>query len=109
MTKARRFGPNGDPGSRPSGGRALKRLLQHGQTPPCSVTRVTSGLISGISTRWQDARIPCTTPETSKPQPWQKKADTIRSEVGLGWSGRCAPACGVALALGVGVEASDAF
>jgi len=27
---------------------ALKRLAQHGQTPPCSDTRVTSGLISGF-------------------------------------------------------------
>ena len=31
-TKARRFGPNGDPGSNPAGGSALKRLAQHGQS-----------------------------------------------------------------------------
>ena len=42
---------NGDPGSNPSGGSALKRLVQHGQTPPYKETRVTSGWISGISTR----------------------------------------------------------
>ena len=31
--------------------RRLEPLGQHGQTPPCNVTRVTSGLISGISMR----------------------------------------------------------
>ena len=46
ITKARRFGPNGDPGPRPCGGSALKRSAQQGQTPPCSVTCVTSGSIS---------------------------------------------------------------
>ena len=49
--KARRLGPNGDPGSNPSGACALKRPAQQGQTPPCKVTRVTSGLMSGISIR----------------------------------------------------------
>src|ERR1700687_4867627 len=42
-TKARRFGPNGEPGAKPAGGVARNRRLQHGQRPPCSVTRVTSG------------------------------------------------------------------
>jgi len=41
------------------------------------------------------------TPETSKPQLWRANADTMSSELGFGWSGRCAPACGLALALGV--------
>src|SRR6266851_6140633 len=50
-TKARRFGPNGEPGSNPSGAAALNRRAQHGQTPPCNVIRVTSGTISGISIR----------------------------------------------------------
>jgi hypothetical protein len=49
--KARRLGPNGEPGSSPAGAVALKRPAQHGQTPPCSTTRVTSGAISGISMR----------------------------------------------------------
>jgi hypothetical protein len=35
----------------PGGGGTLKRLAQHGQTPPCSATRVTSGMIFGISIR----------------------------------------------------------
>jgi hypothetical protein len=50
-TKARRFGPNGEPGANPAGGLARNRCRQHGQTPPCSVIRVTSGTISGISIR----------------------------------------------------------
>ncbi len=41
--------PNGEPGSIPSGGAALNVLAQHGQVPPCSVTRVTSGTIAGTS------------------------------------------------------------
>jgi hypothetical protein len=48
---ARRFGPNGEPGSKPAGAGAMNVFVQHGQTPPCNITRVTSGLISGISIR----------------------------------------------------------
>src|SRR5208337_3698783 len=51
MTKARRLGPNGEPGSSPAGASALKRPAQHGQTPPCRLTRVISGAIGGISIR----------------------------------------------------------
>ena len=35
----------------PAGAGALKRWAQQGQVPPNSVTRVTSGVISGISMR----------------------------------------------------------
>src|ERR1700761_4939933 len=38
-TKARRFGPNGEPGASPAGAAARNRCRQHGQRPPCSVTR----------------------------------------------------------------------
>src|SRR5437867_945888 len=100
MTRARMFGPNGDPGSSPAGGSALKRLAQHGHTPPCSDTRVTSGSILGISTRSYSSQTVCLTPDTSAPQPWQTAARTARFEVGLGCSGRCAPRCGLAFAFG---------
>ena len=49
--KVRRFGPNGEPGGRSAGAAALKRRRQHGQIPPCKDTRVTSGVIAGISIR----------------------------------------------------------
>src|SRR3954462_12278173 len=107
MTKARRFGPNGDPGSNPAGGSALKRLEQQGHTPPCSDTRVTSGAIRGISTRSYSSQTICVTPDTSAPQPLQVAASTARFAVGLGCSGRCAPRCGLAFALGA--EAPDGF
>src|SRR5215210_4195986 len=107
MTKARRFGPNGDPGSSPAGGSALKRLEQQGHTPPCSDTRVTSGAIRGISTRSYSSQTICVTPDTSAPQPLQVAASTARFAVGLGCSGRCAPRCGLAFALGA--EAPDGF
>ena len=107
MTKARRFGPNGDPGSNPAGGSALKRLEQQGHTPPCSDTRVTSGAIRGISTRSYSSQTICVTPDTSAPQPLQVAASTACFAVGLGCSGRCAPRCGLAFALGA--EAPDGF
>src|ERR1051325_11045197 len=107
MTKARRFGPNGDPDSSPAGGSALKRLEQQGHTPPCSDTRVTSGAIRGISTRSYSSQTICVTPDTSAPQPLQVAASTARFAVGLGCSGRCAPRCGLAFALGA--EAPDGF
>ena len=74
--KARRFGPNGEPGSNPSGGSALKRLAQPGQTPPYSETYVTSGSILGISMRSYVSLGLCKTPRTSAPQPWQRHAKT---------------------------------
>ncbi|MDO8358981.1 MAG: hypothetical protein Q7T08_02955 [Devosia sp.] len=107
MTKARRFGPNGDPGSSPAGGSALKRLQQQGHTPPCSDTRVTSGSILGISMRSYCSHTICATPDTSAPQPLQVAARTSRLEVGLGCSGRCAPRCGLAFAFGT--ENPDGF
>src|SRR3954467_4705761 len=107
MTKARRFGPNGDPGSSPAGSSALKRLEQQGHTPPCRDTRVTSGASRGISTRSYSSQTICVTPDTSAPQPLQVAASTARFAVGLGCSGRCAPRCGLAFALGA--EAPDGF
>src|SRR3954468_24606502 len=73
MTKARRFGPNGDPGSNPAGGSALKRLEQQGHTPPCSDTRVTPGAIRGSSTRSYSSQTICVTPDTSAPQPLHQR------------------------------------
>ena len=76
--------PKGEPGSKPSGGSALKRLAQHGQWPPCSDTRVTSGSIVGISTRLQTSQGLCSAPDTSAPQAWHDIASTSWWRVGLG-------------------------
>ena len=51
-----------------AGASARKASPQHGHSPRCSVTRVTSGLISGISTWSQAWNGVCATPDTSVPQ-----------------------------------------
>src|SRR5512135_1411671 len=107
-TKAGRLAPNGDPGSSPAGAVALPRLAQHGQTPPCSVTRVTSGVISGISMRSYACTISWATPITSAWQggtaPPARRAAASDGDAAAG-ARRRGPGLGLRLAVPVGFAA----
>jgi hypothetical protein len=73
----------------------LNRPWQQGQVPPNSVTRVTSGVVAGISIRSYAWIGIWATPVTSARQCGQRSARTSRRRVGSGCSGRWAPLWGL--------------
>ena len=91
-TVARRFSPQGDPGSIPSGGSALNAVRQHGQVPRRKMTRVMTAGASGISTWSYVAPALCATPDRSAAQCGHVPARMSFTSVGLSHSARCAPA-----------------